>query len=65
MRWQPIEDTATPCDNAASLDWSAIGRLVRRRTLESVSAHFHSLAAEQVSAVDGSVSIDERRGEKR
>ena len=36
MRWQPIEDTATPCDKATSLDWSAVGRLVRRRTLESL-----------------------------
>ncbi|MCH7992897.1 MAG: hypothetical protein IIB57_00480 [Planctomycetes bacterium] len=34
-----------PNDNATSLDWSAIGRLVRRRTLESVSTYFHSLAA--------------------
>ncbi|MCH8146486.1 MAG: hypothetical protein IH987_00610 [Planctomycetes bacterium] len=34
-----------PNDNLTTLDWSAIGRLVRRRTLDSVSTHFRLLAA--------------------
>ena len=28
-----------------SLDWEAVGRLVRRRTLEAVSRHFAELGA--------------------
>lgn len=47
MRLQTRTSMEMPNDNATSLDWSAIGRLVRRRTLESVSTYFHSLAAGQ------------------
>ena len=65
MRWQMMEDTGTPRDNTASLDWSAIGRLVQRRTLESVAEHFHSLAAVQVSAINVSVSHGEHRDFER
>lgn len=65
MRWQPMEDNTTPCDHTTSLDWSAIGRLVRRRTLESVSEHFQSLAAIQVRAVNVSVSHGEHRDVER
>lgn len=28
------------------MDWTAIGGLIRRRTLEEVSAHFHSLSVQ-------------------
>ncbi len=47
MRLQTKPNMEMPNDNTTSLDWSAIGRLVRRRTLESVSIYFHSLAAAQ------------------
>ena len=47
MRLQTKPNMEMPNDNTTSLDWSAIGRLVRRRTLESVSTYFHSLAAVQ------------------
>ena len=47
MRLQTRPAMEMPNDNTASLDWSAIGRLVRCRTLESVSIYFHSLAAVQ------------------
>lgn len=33
--------------NVASLDWEALGRLVRRRTLEAVSRHFAACATAQ------------------
>ncbi len=45
MRLQTRLNMEMPNDNTTSLDWSAIGRLVRRRTLESVSTYFQSLAA--------------------
>ncbi len=50
MRLQTKPSTKMPNDNTTSLDWSDIGRLVRRRTLESVSTYFHSLAAVQSNA---------------
>ena len=44
MRLQTKPTMEMPNDSATSLDWSDIGRLVRRRTLESVSTYFHSVA---------------------
>ena len=44
MRLQTKPTMEMPNDSATSLDWSDIGRLVRRRTLESVSTYFHSRA---------------------
>lgn len=44
MRLQTRSTIEMPNDNTTSLDWSDIGRLVRRRTLESVSTYFHSRA---------------------
>lgn len=42
LRTKPTMEISN--DNLTTLDWSAIGRLVRRRTLESVTTHFRSLA---------------------
>ena len=47
MRLVATQRTASLDDNLAGMDWTAIGMLVRQKTLEEVSAHFHSLSVLQ------------------
>ena len=64
MRLTTKPTPANECDQLMALDWSSLGRLVRRRTLDAVTLHFSTLAAAagqpgpEVTANDG---LDRRR----
>ena len=45
MRRMMLADNPYESDEVMSLDWAALGGLVRRRTLEAVARHFETLAA--------------------
>ena len=45
MRRMMLADVSYESDGVMSLDWAALGRLVRKRTLEAVALHFETLAA--------------------
>ncbi|MHC4697729.1 MAG: hypothetical protein ACYTFA_13410 [Planctomycetota bacterium] len=45
MRIKTMQPPSNECDQLMALDWSSLGRLVRRRTLDAVTLHFSALAA--------------------
>lgn len=50
--------------NSVALDWEALGRLVRRRTLEAVSQHFAACGSAQ-EAESADAPVDRAVSENR
>jgi|GEM_PF-2414120 len=61
MRLAAAQRTALSDEDLCAMDWTAIGGLVRRWTLEEVSAHFHSLSVQH--GEDTPLSVEREQDE--